>query len=329
MAKPSIDEIIPISFPPLSDDPDWSSALYSNPPSHDFCVWLVIAELMRREHGASPPLKVRFLLEDGQLGKYDVGCWSVYCGRRAELGLPKSYSDQMMTNVLRPAIDMIGAINEPDLHAPVHPSRVRHYCEYGYFIFSLVDAARAGYKIPHWTVPEWAMKEVAATLKGEKPVVITLRESTLQPERNSQLIEWFRFAETIHKKHPVIFLRDTAEAYTPLGTCRTFPRASTDAYIRAALYAQAHCNMMVGNGPMAWCLFSDAPYLFFKQLVPALVPGGWEQGSPEGWQRLQHMYVGQSWPWADSRRQRLTWQDDTFELISREFETFERESGST
>jgi hypothetical protein len=36
----------------LSAECDYSRAFYLDPPSHDFLVWLVIAELMRRHHKA-------------------------------------------------------------------------------------------------------------------------------------------------------------------------------------------------------------------------------------------------------------------------------------
>lgn len=56
---------------------DYSSALYCDPPSHDFCVWLIIAELMRRYHDTPGPLKVRFALRNGMLGYLDFGPYSL------------------------------------------------------------------------------------------------------------------------------------------------------------------------------------------------------------------------------------------------------------
>ncbi len=37
--------------------PDFSRVVYANPPSHDFCVFLIISELMRRYHKAPGLLK--------------------------------------------------------------------------------------------------------------------------------------------------------------------------------------------------------------------------------------------------------------------------------
>jgi hypothetical protein len=100
----------------------------------------------------------------------------------------------------------------------------------------------------------------------------------------------------------------------------TWPRASTNAYVRAALYQRAYCNLMVCNGPANWCTYSaDAPYLIFKQLIPALPK--WGGGQPEGWRQQCHLEVGDQLPWA-SPRQRLTWTDDTFENIRAAFDAF-------
>jgi hypothetical protein len=318
----SIDEIIPRCRPHLGEDPDWSKVIYPNPPSHDFCVFLIIAELMRSEHGAKDPLQVSLLFHDGMMGKYDLGGWGILTGKCGVPNLPLSYSNQMVAHVVRPAIDMIGAVAGPDMHCPVDPNDVKHYCEYPYFAAFLVDAARAGYEIPQWKDPApWAMREVDAFLQGEVPVVITLRETPLQPERNSRTMDWLAFAEEINNDHPVLFVRDTGTANFPLGQWRTFPRASTDVRIRHALYQRAFCNMMVGNGSMAFCMFSPAPYLFFKQLIPAIPQAEWEQGWPFGWKKMQHLDVGDSWPWAGPH-QRITWKDDTTRNICEEFEAF-------
>ena len=56
-------------LPALGPNPDYSRAFYPDPPSHDFCVWLIIAELMRRHHGCKEPLRVK-------LGSFLTFSWS-------------------------------------------------------------------------------------------------------------------------------------------------------------------------------------------------------------------------------------------------------------
>ena len=99
--------------------------------------------------------------------------------------------------------------------------------------------------------------------------------------------------------------------------------ASLNAYIRAALYERALVNMMVQTGPFTWCQFGAAPYLAFKQLVPALPD--WAHGQPCGWREQDHMEVGDQYPWA-SPLQRLAWADDTFENIRGAFAGFLRDA---
>lgn len=298
-------------------EPDFSRVFYPDPPSHDFLVWLVIAELMRRHYGAPGPLKVKFGLVKNQLGTLDWGPLSPWDEIAYPCGVSKAYSDQMMEKVLRPAIEMIGAVEEPLVHAPFPVDDLQHYVEYDYHIGHLVDAGRAGHDIPKFTPPEWAFEEVEKFLGKRKPIVITLRESTAQPERNSQLGEWMKFAESVEGDHEVLFLRDTSRAGERLPRFPTWPQASRNAYVRAALYQRALVSMFVGNGPCGWALFGDAPYLFFKQLIPSLP--NWEHGQASGWRTQAHLEIGDQYPWA-SPQQRLTWTDDTFESIRSAFE---------
>ena len=129
-----------------------------------FATEELIAELMRRYHGASGPLNVRFALQNGMLGHLDYGPYSLREAYRASPCEPdRLYSDQMMANVLRPAIEMIGAIEEPaiELNPPRDCSDLVRYVEYDYHIGHLVDAGRQGYQIPRWQPPQWAHDEVA------------------------------------------------------------------------------------------------------------------------------------------------------------------------
>lgn len=301
-------------------DPDWSTALYASPPSHDFLTWLLAAELMRREKGAPAPLKVAFLLENGQLGLKDYGNVSIAINPGGRTDCSMAYSSQMLAHVLRPAIGMIGGVNLPDLHAPIKYEKIERYCEYTYFLHSIVDAARAGYEVPLFHPPEWAQKEVDLFLDGSKPLVITLREAPHQPERNSNQGEWLKFAGWAYREgFEVLFVRDTAFANCQFGGWPTWHRASTDAHVRLALYQQALCNFIVGNGPMGWCTYSKAPYIAFKQIIDALP--GWDHGQVEGWKRMDHLDFGDQIPWAH-KKQRFSWKDDTFENIREEFEQF-------
>lgn len=304
--------------PSFGGPPNYSTVLYPNPPSHDFGVFCIIAELMRREHKSSAPLDIILLTKAGRLGYIDFSHFSFNSGSAYTCSVAPDYSDQMIGNVLKPAAKMIGAtILSLDLNDHLPQKAFFGRVEYDYHLSSLVDASRAGFEIPQWTIPPWAFNEVDDYLHGARPIILTLRETkAAQPERNSQLQEWRRFAEKLEELgYPILIVRDTYCAGVPFYQFKTWHLPSINSYIRAALYQRAKLNLMVGTGPMIWCVFSPAPYLIFKQLVP--IPG-WQQGWPEGWRIQEHLEVGDQFPWA-SHLQRLTWKDDTFENLWSEF----------
>lgn len=309
--------------PHLGPRPDYSRAFYPNPPSHDFCVWLIIAELMRRQHKPWRRLRVKLGLTDGQLGLREYGRTGVRAGVPNPCSMSRAYFDQMMLGVMQPAVAMIGAELEPPVYAPFDLDALSRYVEYDYHIGHLVDAGRAGARIPRWRSPAWARAWVDRFLRGRRPVVITLREADAQPERNSRIDDWLRFADRIGRAHGVIIVRDTERGaellpWRPL-CAEVCPEASWNAYIRLALYERALVNMMVCNGPNVWAIFSDAPYLIFKQLVPALPD--WDHGQPKGWRDQDHMEVGDQYPWA-LPRQRLAWADDDYGSLCAAFDDF-------
>jgi len=303
---------------------DYGTLLYPDPPSHDACVCLVIAELMRRYMAAPAPLKVRLMTYGGKLGYVDFSHYSIRDGHGYRCELPDGYSDQMIANVVRPAIEMIGAVEGPviEVEHGIPYRELGNFVEYDYHIGHLVDAGRAGFEIPQFKAPDWAHLEVQKYLDPRppprRPVIITLRETPAQTERNSRIDEWLKFAESISDRYEVLFVRDTCKAQEALPGFRTWPRAAENVYVRSALYQRAFVNMFVGNGPSIWCIFSGAPYLIFKQLIPG---SNWMHGHPQGWREQDHMEVGDQYPWA-TPLQRLAWEDDTFEGLTKTFEDF-------
>src|SRR5262245_44766191 len=201
---------------------DWCVTydLAACPASWDFLNWLMNVEIMRRDAGGGP-LEVRFAA-----GPRD--------GFRAD-NTPRTLdqSRAILDHVMRPAVRLIGA--EEWKGEANQPSP-------GYTVRFAVDAARAGKDIPRWTAPATAMAEVASWLAGRSPIVITLRETSYFPERNSDLPAWIDFAKTCGED--VVFVRDTARADEPIAGFDTAPRASRELLFRAALMAQAKANLL-------------------------------------------------------------------------------------
>lgn len=110
---------------------------------------------------------------------------------------------------------------------------------------------------------ESARKEVEKTFGGGKYVSITLRESDYWPERNSNVQEWERVEGWLSLYgYKVIWLPDTNKprkfGYLP---------AMHDLDLRIAVYEKCEVNLMVANGPIALCLYSDCKYLMFKPVT--------------------------------------------------------------
>jgi hypothetical protein len=147
-------------------------------------------------------------------------------------------------------------------------------------------------------------------------VTITLRESASDPERNSNIADWLRFADWLRMRgESVVIVRDTARAAEPLPSFGTCPQASTDLHTRMALYAAAKCNLFVSNGPYTLALFMDAPWLTFFEPDPE---GAGTMNTPSFW--AEHFVpVGEQFPWCRPD-QRLTWKADRYENLVAEWD---------
>lgn len=172
----------------------------------------------------------------------------------------------------------------------------------------LVDAARAGERIPQLRATEAARRYVATWLAGVKePVVtLTLRGQDTDPERNSNMTAWVEFAAWLLASgyHP-IRLEDTNVA---LGEGRG--HAELDPDLRLGLYERAVMNCIGNNGPQELLKFSPAPYLIFGVALSE----GWK----EHFRKHFHMQPGEQVPWAGVG-QRLVYRPDSFEVLRDEF----------
>lgn len=124
-------------------------------------------------------------------------------------------------------------------------------------------------------------------------VTITLRKSRT-PGRDSNEEEWMKFAKTLDRE--VITVRDYDEQ----------PLEIDD---RMKLYAGAHMNFFVNNGPAILCILSEAPYCIVKFI------GDENSGtaSPE-FTKSVGIVPGFQFPWKNAK-QLLCYDPDTCENI--------------
>ena len=157
-----------------------------------------------------------------------------------------------------------------------------------------------------------ALEAVRATNFGDL-VTITVRQSTIEPRRNSNIPAWIEFADELKALgfNPV-FIPDTEFQDERFGSHQVSKRASVDVQYRLALYETAVLNMGVNNGPVVLCLLSRRPLLYFKPITEGVYPT-----SPEFWAKANGIPVGSQPPWF-SRDQKIVWDDDRLDVLQRE-----------
>ena len=154
---------------------------------------------------------------------------------------------------------------------------------------------------------------------GRKVITLTLRESTVHPERNSSLREWESFVATLDaEKYAVVVLRDLERMHEPLpagfARCLPYGEAVVAVELRAALYHRAYLNLCVNNGPSEILrLDRQTRYLYFKPITR-----GVDCTSAEHHRRYKWLNPGDQLHFA-TPFQRIVWKDDRAEVVAREF----------
>lgn len=251
-----------------------------SPVSYDFIAWLIDAECTRLRAGIDRPLKVGFFM-----------------GKNGKTGLDDDYRKLMLNEVCRPALDLIGAVEDP--------MAIRGKFKEFFSFRDICQFSRDGYD-----VPQWKTSDTKIPFKKGSYVTITLREADHWPHRNSKWEEWARFADYLKDQgESVIFIRDTQKADIPLpGNYETYPEASKNFKTRLALYQNSKCNISVANGPGALCFFTSTPYLGFFEIDDE---GAYNAAKTKFWEIHGGIQVGEQFPWFTDK-QRIIWQPDYY-----------------
>lgn len=247
------------------------------PLNFEFLIWLVNCEMDRRRHGVVEKLRIRFT------------------------HAPSVEAELWCNHVFRPLLPMIGAVEDESENAEA-PARMP-FLSREHLLGEIVDAARWGEEVPRLQAPreadEW-LDDQWLLGSDATPIVITLRECSYWPHRNSNLTAWLTFAADLTKQgEEVIFVRDTSKADERFGGFITCPEASRNLAVRMALYERARFCFFVANGPAGLAMFSRIPHV-----------------------QLQTQYPGAQcpqWPWA-TKSQRLICATDSYENLSVEWE---------
>jgi uncharacterized Rossmann fold enzyme len=144
--------------------------------------------------------------------------------------------------------------------------------------------------------------EVKADWPQEKLVVITIRDTHIKPGRNSNVAEWVKAADWIKTIGLTpVFVPDTEKPDEVFGEHLVSKKAALDVQYRLALYEEAHLNLGVNNGPLALCMYSRRPFLYFRPITH-----GYPESHEEFW-RKNGVPINSQLPWFH-RCQRIIWQ---------------------
>lgn len=154
--------------------------------------------------------------------------------------------------------------------------------------------------------------------EGKPLVVITLRESSIQPARNSLIDDWIRFCSYLDNKGYFTIVIPDSESTSSRNwqqfAAEPFYEANFDVEIRMALYEFAFVNLGVNNGPMYLCaLNKHCNYIIFKQIVD-----DYPHSSKASFEK-RNFTIGGDFPGA-IEGQYLEWCDDYFENLVAAFE---------
>jgi hypothetical protein len=187
----------------------------------------------------------------------------------------------------------------------------------------MLACLKKGVALPRFTASEQALEYADAWIaarnkNGRKIVSVSLRESGHLQERNSNVKAWGDFARSLPDECLPVIIRDTEKAVEPapeeLRGLLLFNEAACNLDLRAAFYMRSHLNMLISNGPAALAyLLEGVRVLVFKVTTPGVMVT-----TPEYIKETIGIGPGDN-PVLDDRV-RLVWEDDTLEVIQREFQ---------
>ncbi len=195
--------------------------------------------------------------------------------------------------------------NHLQFHGPMFPSKYKTWEPVSYYETNLFpEIHKEGGKLQVFAAP----KEISEQVKSQMGhyVTITLRESAMFPERNSNVEAWHRMAMTLESKGvKVIMLHDTEGDDFFNRPNKLFAQSL---HHRMALYENAVMNFGVSNGPLWMAVYSKAPLRMFKLVVPEIYT------TTEKYLTERGFPPGEQPPWFNDN-QRFIWKNDTYEVI--------------
>lgn len=165
---------------------------------------------------------------------------------------------------------------------------------------------------------EYVSTWLNAHVKNKKIVVITLRQYSFIPARNSNLVAWAEFARAIDpKEYGIVFVPDTEQSLDKapdiMKNFNFFHPACWNLSLRSALYELAYLNLGVNTGPMALCwLNPKCRYITFKTITDNAPQASLKVLMDKG-------FVPNKNPKFATQFQKWVWKEDQTEILLEEF----------
>ena len=160
-------------------------------------------------------------------------------------------------------------------------------------------------------------------------VTITVRQSAVEKERNSNLQSWLRFAREISKEgwHPVV-MPDTEQVVihdaNDLHDLKVYWPGPVNLDLRVAMYHLAAYNLSHNGGPAALNFF--LPGSKYLQWLPIdALPKVIEAEGEEGQERLLGLKKGEDYEFAEGTK-KYVWEKATYTKIYKRFNEFVEET---
>lgn len=306
-----------------------------SPATFDIVHFLVLAELERKEVGCS---SMHVVIVPGPSEGFRKGSTGTY-HESGTWDYDADYMHWRLRNILVPCCWLIPSckqltvctsreeamVLEASLVTHVFPKKerntIRHPQE-NYNYSHIVASMSHGFVLPSIQPKPQACRYISnwlqANADNRKVITITLRESSYEQDRNSNLKDWAAFVRSLDSAvyFPVI-IRDTESALEPippeLNGLTIFAEIPWNLELRAALYKLSYLNMFTSGGPAILAILNhQTRYLMFKIITSSCVVSA-----------ERHLFyiginLGSQFKHA-TLLQRLVWEDDTLEVIQREF----------
>ena len=192
--------------------------------------------------------------------------------------------------------------------------------------FAMMDITRsvkAGNDVQLLRAPQYSLDYAQSWLRqragNKKVIVVTIRESKVEPQRNADLNAWKQFIDHLEElDYFVVVIPDTETLLDGTSESdnwiQSFAPAAMSIELRAAFYALAYLNVSAACGPTTMQFYmADVPFLIFNPDAPGL-------SSPDSIKKLTGIDFagGETLPFLQTH-QRFIYGAVDYEILIKEF----------